>query len=210
MTSYKQIYSTRNKIIGISGIIGVGKSTLSKNLVELMDDYEVMNEMVDENEYLDKFYHNMRQYSFPMQIALLNHRFKQYQKIIWSDKNYIQDRTIYEDVIFAKMLRNADLLDSLDFQTYCDLFSNMSNFLKPPNLIIYLDVEPEEALERIRQRNRDCESEISIEYLVSLKNEYENWLIEIEEIIPVIRINWNNYMESKELLKIISDFFGEQ
>lgn len=43
-------------------------------------------------------------------------------------------------------------MDERDYQTYVSLFSNMSNFMRKPNLIIHLDVKPEESLERIKMR----------------------------------------------------------
>ncbi len=56
-------------------------------------------------------------------------------------------------------------MEERDYITYCELFSNMSNFMKRPNLIIHLDVTPDESLERIRLRIRECEKTVSIDYL---------------------------------------------
>ena len=36
---------------------------------------------------------------------------------------------------------------------------------KKPNLIVHLDVTPEESLRRINMRKRDCEASIPIAYL---------------------------------------------
>ena len=41
--------------IGISGIIGAGKSTLAQNLAERLG-YEAFNEPVKDNPYLEDFY----------------------------------------------------------------------------------------------------------------------------------------------------------
>ena len=43
-----------------------------------------------------------------------------------------KDRTIYEDSVFARMLRDSGAMDQRDFETYMELFSNMSNFMKRP------------------------------------------------------------------------------
>ena len=37
------------------------------------------------------------------QVYLLNRRFQQHQQIIWQGKGGVQDRTIYEDSVFAKV-----------------------------------------------------------------------------------------------------------
>ena len=89
------IILSKDLIIGVSGIIGVGKSTLSRKLGEVLG-AQVMYEPVETNEYLAKFYKDMTKYSFPMQVYLLNHRFAQHQQMVWSGKNTIQDRTLVD------------------------------------------------------------------------------------------------------------------
>lgn len=105
----------------------------------------------------------MKKYSFPLQVFLLNKRFKQQQQIVWGGKGGVVDRTIYEDSVFARMLRDSGLMDDRDYGTYIELFKNMSNFMKKPNIIVHLDVKPEEAMERIRVRSRGCETGITVE-----------------------------------------------
>ena len=55
-------------------------------------------------------------------------------------------------MIFAKMLMEQGLLEKRDFETYRALSENMANFMKRPNLIVHLDVSPEESLARIKSR----------------------------------------------------------
>lgn len=211
MTSqtYSKTFELPNMMIGVSGIIGVGKSTLVKQLGTIID-CDTFFEPVKRNLYLEKFYKDIKKYSFPMQVYLLNHRFLQHQQMVWSRKSCIQDRTIYEDVIFAKMLKEDGLMDSLDFQTYVDLFQNMSNFLHRPDIIIYLDVEPEVAIERIRQRGRDCETGITLEYLIKLKAGYEDWLSDIKDRIPVLRLDWNTYQDPTKVSKMIDEALSKR
>ena len=109
---------SRQVFIGISGLIGAGKSTLAKSLAERLD-LPVHYEPVADNEYLEDFYGDIKKYSFPMQVYLLNRRFQQQQQIVWQGHGGVQDRTIYEDSVFARMLRNSGLMDERDYQTYC-------------------------------------------------------------------------------------------
>lgn len=202
--NYTQTFGSKNNVIGISGIIGVGKSTLSQSLGEELG-FDIIKEPVETNEYLNSFYQNMSKYSFPMQVYLLNHRFKQHQQMVWADNSSIQDRTIYEDVIFAKMLRESNMMEELDFKTYVELFKNMSNFLHRPDLILYLDVEPEEALRRVNERSRGCESGLTLGYLQDLKKGYEDWLNDIKDRIPVIHLDWNTYQDPREIANMIRE-----
>eukprot|EP00800_Vazella_pourtalesii_P006376 TRINITY_DN1818_c0_g1_i1.p1 TRINITY_DN1818_c0_g1~~TRINITY_DN1818_c0_g1_i1.p1 ORF type:complete len:187 (-),score=22.29 TRINITY_DN1818_c0_g1_i1:105-665(-) len=137
------------------------------------------------------------------QVYLLNRRFQQHQQIIWQGQGGIQDRTIYEDSLFAKVLKDDGLMQDREYQTYRSLFSNMSNFMKKPNLIIHLDVQPEESKRRIETRNRDCESGITLDYLQRLYSAYESFIKDISRIIPVIRVNYNEYRSADEMVDMI-------
>ena len=188
--------------IGIAGLIGAGKSTLATALGELLD-IPVYYEPVADNEYLADFYVDTAKYSFAMQIYLLNRRFQQHQEIIWRGGGGIQDRTIYEDAVFAKMLVNLELMDDRDYRTYLSLFKHMSNFMCKPNLIIYLDVKPERSMERVKMRSRGVESGITLEYLQALHNEYEIFLQDISRTVPVIRVDWDQFHDANEMAKML-------
>ncbi len=188
--------------ISISGIIGAGKTTLATSLGKVMG-LPVYYEGVIDNIYLSDFYKNMKKYSFPLQIYLLNKRFQQHQKIVWTGKGGVQDRTIYEDCIFAKMLMEQGNIEKRDYETYIDLFKNMSNFMRKPNIIVHLDVSPEISLKRIKQRSRNCETSITLEYLTDLHSSYENFINSISKEISVIKIDWNTYRDPKEIAKEI-------
>jgi deoxyadenosine kinase len=192
-----------NAFIGIAGIIGSGKTTLATALGEHLG-LDVHYEPVIDNEYLEDFYRETARYSFPMQIYLLNRRFQQHQEIIWRGRGGVQDRTIYEDAIFAKTLRDMGQMDPRDYETYVNLFRNLSNFMCRPNAIVYLDVAPETSLERINQRDRGCESSIDLTYLRRLYQGYEEFVQDISKLIPVIRVGWNEYWEVEEIAAAIS------
>jgi deoxyadenosine kinase len=189
--------------IGIAGIIGAGKTTLATALGHHLG-LDVHYEPVIDNEYLADFYRETKRYSFAMQVYLLNRRFQQHQEIIWRGRGGVQDRTIYEDAIFAKTLRDLDLMDPRDYETYVNLFRNLSNFMCRPNFIIYLDVAPEKSMERIRERSRGCETGITVEYLTRLYNGYEEFLQEISRLIPVLRVRWDEYWEVERLAEAIT------
>jgi deoxyadenosine kinase len=192
-----------NAFIGIAGIIGAGKTTLATALGEHLG-LDVHYEPVIDNEYLEDFYRETAKYSFAMQIYLLNRRFQQHQEIIWRGRGGVQDRTIYEDAIFAKTLRDMDLMEPRDYETYVTLFRNLSNFMCRPNAIIYLDVSPEVSRQRIEQRSRDCESTISLDYLENLYAAYEAFVTDISRLIPVIRVGWDEYWEVEEIAAAIT------
>ncbi len=184
--------------IGIAGMIGAGKSTLCTALAEHLG-LPAYYEPVQDNAYLSDFYKDTARYSFATQIYLLNRRFQQHQEIIWRGGGGVQDRTIYEDAVFAKMLVSLDLMEERDYQTYLNLFRNMSNFMCRPNLIVYLDVTPERSMERIKGRGRNVETGISMEYLTALYKEYEAFIQDISKTIPVVRVDWDQFRTVEEM-----------
>jgi len=188
--------------IGISGLIGAGKTTLAEALAKELN-LPVFYEPVTNNEYLKDFYTDMKRYAFPMQIYLLNKRFKQQQQIVWNGTGGVQDRTIYEDSVFARMLCDSGYMEEREYKTYLELFQNMSNFMKKPNIIVHLDLTPEESLRRIQLRNRQCEQSISLEYLNALYKAYEDFVNEIAKIIPVIKVDYQRFHSANQMAKVV-------
>ena len=188
--------------IGIAGLIGAGKTTLATALAKELN-LPVFYEPVTENTYLEDFYTDMKSYSFPMQIFLLNKRFKQQQQIVWSGTGGVQDRTIYEHSVFAKMLCAGGFIDKRDYKTYVELFQSMSNFIKRPDIIVHLDLSPGEAYKRIQMRNRECESGITLEYLKDLHSAYDDFINDISRIIPVIKVDYREFRTAEEMASVI-------
>ncbi len=191
-----------NLFIGIAGMIGAGKSTLATALGEHLG-IDVYYEPVEDNEYLEDFYRDTARYAFAMQIYLLNRRFQQHQEIIWRGRSAVQDRTIYEDSIFARMLAESGLMDERDYRTYSELFRHMSNFMCKPNVIVYLDVRPELSLERIRARGRQVEGGVTLEYLSALYEGYEAFIADISRVLPVIRVDYDRFATAEEMAEVI-------
>ena len=193
---------SEDNFIGISGLIGAGKTTLAKALGKVLN-LPVYYEPIIENEYLEDFYRDMKRYSFSFQIYLLNCRFRQHQQVLWNGTGGIQDRTLYEDSIFAKVLYEDGNMEEREYKTYLNLFKSMSNFMKKNTLIIHLDCKPEESLERIKRRARGCETGITLEYLQKLYNGYEEFIKQISKVIPVLRINYSKFKSAEEMAEII-------
>ena len=122
--------------VAIAGNIGAGKTTLSAQLASHFG-WEVMYEDTAINPYLWDFYHDMKRWSFNLQIYFLNNRYKQVIDIRNGSKTVVQDRTIYEDAhIFAPNLHEMGLMEKRDFENYFELFQTMSSQIQPQDLLI--------------------------------------------------------------------------
>jgi deoxyadenosine/deoxycytidine kinase len=178
-----------NYLVGIAGNIGVGKTTLTRNLADRLG-WKAYFESVIDNPYLDNFYKDMRRWSFNLQIYFLAHRFRAQKVIADSGLASIQDRTIYEDVeIFAKSLYEQGYMSERDHQTYRDLFNDMVFFLPKPDLIVYLKASIKTLVARIKSRGRDFERTISPDYLEYLNLAYERWMREAQEKFTILTVN---------------------
>lgn len=162
--------------IAIVGNIGAGKTTLTGLLAKHYG-WEALYEAVDDNPYLEDFYSDMKRWSFNLQIYFLNSRFQQITDIETHKRNVIQDRTIYEDAhIFAENLHDMGLMTSRDYQNYRDIFGNITSFIKPPDLLVYLRASVPTLVNNIQHRGRDYEAGIRLDYLSKLNEKYEAWI----------------------------------
>ncbi|MBL4657642.1 MAG: deoxynucleoside kinase, partial [Flavobacteriales bacterium] len=192
--------------IAIAGNIGAGKTTLTKLLAKHYK-WETHFEDAEENPYLNDFYEDMQRWSFNLQIYFLNSRLNQIKDIRENTKTVIQDRTIYEDAyIFAPNLHAMGLMTTRDYDNYIELFNTMMDFIKPPELLIYLRASIPTLVRQIQKRGRDYEESIRLDYLKRLNERYEAWISTYENgrllIIDVDDINF--FENSEDLGKVIT------
>ena len=162
--------------IAVVGNIGAGKTTLTELLAKNYG-WQPQYESVENNPYLEDFYSDMKRWSFNLQIFFLNSRFQQIMEIQKSKANIIQDRTIYEDAfIFAANLRDMDLMSERDYENYRKIFDNITSFIKPPDLLIYLKASVPTLVNNIQRRGREYESGIRLDYLSKLNDKYSEWI----------------------------------
>ena len=162
--------------IAIVGNIGAGKTTLTELLAKNYG-FEPLFEAADNNPYLEDFYSDMKRWSFNLQIYFLNSRFRQIMDIQTGKKNIIQDRTIYEDAyIFAENLHDMGLMTTRDYENYKAIFENITSFIKPPDLLVYLKASVPTLVNNIQRRGREYEIGIRLDYLSKLNEKYQKWI----------------------------------
>jgi deoxyadenosine/deoxycytidine kinase len=175
--------------VAIAGNIGVGKTNLTTLLANHLG-WRAYYEPVIDNPYLDSFYEDMERWSFHLQVFFLSKRFEIHREMVSSGRPCIQDRTIYEDKeIFAHTLHRQGFMSDRDFANYTALFDAMTSFLRTPDLVVYLRADVGTLQERIRCRGRDCEREISPDYLLALNSAYEDWCERVQLVTNVLTLD---------------------
>ncbi len=176
MTSRTPTRRPRKAFLGIAGNIGSGKSSLTRLLSERTG-WSPCYESVDDNPYLDDFYADMPRWSFELQVYFLSHRFRSHKAIVEGRRSVILDRVIYEDAeIFARTLFELGKMDERDYRTYVALYGVMTDYLRPPDLLVYLKASVPTLQRQIAARGRGMEQSIQRDYLGRLNARYEEWI----------------------------------
>ena len=163
--------------IAIAGNIGSGKTTLTQLLAQHYG-WEPRFEAVDHNPYLDDYYRDIQRWSFCLEVYFLKERFKDLLAIARSPHTIVQDRSIFEGVhIFATGNYAAGNLSERDYLTYLDLFDQMMSVVSQPALMIYLRADVPYLVRNIQQRGRECEQQMSLDYLATLNDRYEDFIL---------------------------------
>lgn len=197
-------------VIVVAGMIGGGKTTLTKILAEELGT-EAYYEKVDDNPILPLFYGKNEEevvandYPFKLQLYFLNTRFKSIKEA-FSHSNNVLDRSIYEDWYFASVNKDLGRIDDLEFSIYESLLENMMEEIggmpkKAPDLLIYLKGSFETFVERIQSGGREYELDEDLKaYYYKLWEGYDDWVYKNynKSQVYVIDIDNQDYVNNRE------------
>lgn len=197
-------------LITLAGVIGSGKSSLTKILSDELET-KAFYEPVDDNPVLPLFYKgnemvaegkaDTNPYAYLLQTFFLNRRFAMIKRAMQDDNNVL-DRSIYEDEIFMKMNTDIGNATEVEFNIYKDLLNNMMEELpyaahkKSPDLMVIIKVSYETMINRIKKRGRDFEQiekdKSLIPYYHNLIKYYDEW-INNYDASPVLIVDGDKY-----------------
>lgn len=193
------------KFIVVEGPIGVGKTTLARKLANNLNS-ELLLEKFLENPFLEKFYKDIDKYALSTQLHFLLQRKADLSKLDSvgsNNKNYVSDYFINKDKLFAKTVLNRN-----EFELYTKIFDALNITIPKPDLIIYLQAEPDILLERIKLRGNGFEKNITKDYLQKITDAYTQFFYSYKEspllIINTSRVDVNKSHDYVMLLDEIS------
>lgn len=173
------------RYIAIEGAIGVGKTSLAKILANKFG-WRLVQEEVGHNPFLERFYEDPRKFAFQTQLFFLLSRYRQQRELAQGslfEKGVVSDYVLAKDKIFA--LIN---LDDDEISLYDSIYRLLVPTVPRPDLVIYLQARPEVLLSRVRKRGIEYERNISLDYLKTLSDAYNEYFFHYNET-PLLVVN---------------------
>lgn len=173
------------RFIAVEGAIGVGKTTLAKQLAETFN-YQTLLENAEENPFLERFYQNQRNAALSTQLFFLFQRSQQIQDIRQGDifePVRVSDFLIDKDRLFARIN-----LDEDEYQLYDKVYQQLTIDAPKPDLVIYLQASVDVLLSRIENRGINMEQRISREYLENINEAYSEFFLYYDNA-PLLIVN---------------------
>lgn len=175
-----------NKYVAIEGVIGVGKTTLARLLAPHFPQASILLEVFEENPFLADFYQDRDQFAFQTQIFFLLSRYHQQHEAV---PTALRQGYLFSDYTFAKdeLFAWLNLKDD-ELAMYGRVHAALSDKIRKPDLIVYLQADHEFIMRRIAQRDRPYERDMDPDYIRQLAKAYEAWLANLPDT-PVLMLN---------------------
>ena len=196
-------------VLSLEGNIGAGKSTILNALEKhlgnksgwlfLKEPVHIWETIQDKDgkSILCKFYENPSKYAFSFQVMAFITRYQELKRMLKENpdcKGIICERSLEADKnIFAKMLHEDELMDSMHYSIYDRYFQEYEGNFQLDGLI-YIDASPEICFDRVQLRSRNGENNISLDYLKKCHKFHEQWMFNTKT--PVLHLNVNENMHT--------------
>ena len=205
------------RIFSLDGNIGVGKTTLLKQIAERFPHIVIVREPVDiwtdlknpdGSNLLELFYADKKRWAYTFQTAAFLSRLKLVKdalavakpgQIILTERSVLTDR-----YVFAEMLRDQGILSDIEWTLYSSWFETFATGL-PIRGIIHINTSVETALSRIKGRGRDGEDGIESAYLTDLAAQHKAWLKQTK--LPVLTISTEVDVDVNKTMDQLSVWF---
>lgn len=210
------------KIYFVEGNIGTGKSTFLQMIEKLYgtDRFQVIYEPVDVwTSFKDKsgknilqyFYENPSRFAYTFQNTAFISRVEKLQEIDYTKEAIFIERSIWSDKnIFAKNCYESGTMSEIEYLLYEKWFAWLEKNLSIGDYeFVYLHCSPETSFERMKKRNRNEETGVSLEYIQQIHKQHQTWMKGAIETKNVTTLNAEADFKNDEVFKEVFDFVLE-
>ncbi|RPH46280.1 MAG: deoxynucleoside kinase [Burkholderiales bacterium] len=171
--------------IVVEGPIGAGKTSLARRLAERFGVQTVLEEP-QANPFLERFYRDSARYALPTQLFFLFQRVNQLRDLAQRDlfeSAAVGDFLLEKDPLFARLTLSDD-----ELALYRQIFESLRPQAPTPDLVIYLQAQPDTLVERVRRRGVAIEASMGEDYLRALADAYSRFFHHFDAA-PLLIVN---------------------
>jgi deoxyadenosine/deoxycytidine kinase len=167
----------KHRYIAVEGPIGVGKTSLTSLLGSRLNAQKVLEDT--SNPFIKDFYEEKEGAAFDTQVFFLLKRFRQQQEV---QQGSLFKQVTIADYLFAKDRIFAYLnLSDADLIIYEKLYGLLAAEVPKPDAVVCLQARTEVLVQRIRQRRRGYEKNISPEYVAEVNEAFTHYFFHYRE-----------------------------
>lgn len=187
--------------IVVEGPIGAGKTSLTRRLAERLNARAVLED-AERNPFLGRFYVDRERWALATQLEFLferEARLAEAAVALRGGQRVISDFILEKDPLFASINLGED-----EARLYERLFARLRSARQRPDLVIYLQAQPETLIERVRKRGLEAERHVTEAYLATVSERYARFFHTYDEA-PLFVINADvlNPVEADDDLDLI-------
>jgi deoxyadenosine/deoxycytidine kinase len=185
-----------NRYVVVEGVIGVGKTSLARLLTERLQARLVLEE-VEENPFLKDFYQDRERYAFQTQMHFLFSRYQQQRSLrqmeLFSER-MVSDYLFQKDRIFASLN-----LSDRELALYERLVGWLELEVMKPDVVVYLQANPDVLMSRIARRGRTFERDMERGYIRQLNEAYNHFFFHyVDSPLLVVNTNGIDFVNNSE------------
>jgi deoxyadenosine/deoxycytidine kinase len=202
-------------LVVLSGNTCAGKSTLGKLLLNNLNDRQLdvlyINEQDLHSPSLRMMFLEPINHAFLVQCEFLLRRTTTVLEAIKKHQYVIIERYITDDMLFENLWYDNGAISNSQNSIYQQLWSQCFKKLPKPNLTVYLHVNPDLAIERLRKRevkravNREVPEDFISQYVTKLNDYYKQYL-HSKKISPELTFDMSSSDAKSIVEAIVSKF----